>query len=128
MEMNYLGADIAITEDGDIAVRDGDIDIVKGVECLQANLLDRLTSVKGDLILHPNWGADLEKYVSQPLSARLKSILLAEVKFQILDDPRVKEILALDVEEMDRGLKITAKVITQGGQVIGNLVFPFEVI
>ncbi len=126
--MKYLGTDIALDENGDILVKNGDISIISDIDCLQANLLDRLLSVKGDLILHPDWGADLEKYVSQPLSARLKSILLAEVKFQILDDPRVKEILALDVEEMDRGLKITAKVITQGGQVIGNLVFPFEVI
>jgi len=125
--MRFLGTDIALGSDGDIKVVNGDIAIVEGVECLKENLKDRLFATQGDLVLHPEFGLGIHDFVSLPPTSNMKFELRARVKFQLLEDPRVREVNALEIEEDYGALTIKASIVTQDGQVIGNLVFPFEV-
>ncbi len=125
--MRALGTDLALDANGDLLVRNGDLDVIRGLECLQANLLDRMTTPEGDLLLHPRFGAGLPDRVSQPLSDQLLAFLKAEVKRQLQKDPRVEQVLSVEVQTVERKVVITAEVKHIGAQVPGNLVFPLEV-
>ena len=60
IEKNLFGTDLALAEDGDFAISpDGDLEILSGLNCLTANLLDRLNHQAGTVPLHPEWGVDL---------------------------------------------------------------------
>jgi len=126
MKLKYLGTDLALDDDGDMTVKDGDIDIVEGVDCLAANLLDRILSSEGELLLHSEFGAGLPDKISLPINQESKDALAVEVKHEILKDPRVEEVTSIEVIDEGRILYIRASLTTADGQVVGNLVFPFE--
>ncbi|MGB3341334.1 MAG: hypothetical protein WBB37_07630 [bacterium] len=126
MKLKYLGTDLAINDDGDMMVKDGDIDIVEGIDCLAANLLDRMLSSKGELLLHSEFGAGLPDKISLPISQEGKDSLAVEVKHEILKDPRVEQVTSIEVIDEGRIIYIRVNLTTTAGQVVGNLVFPFE--
>lgn len=126
MKLKYLGTDLALDDDGDIMVKDGDIDIVEGTNCLAANLLDRMLSSKGELLLHSEFGAGLPDKISLPMSQENKDFLAVEVKHEILKDPRVAEVTKTEVLDEGRIIYLRVNLTTTDGQVVGNLVFPFE--
>jgi len=126
MKLKYLGTDLALYDDGDLTVKDGDIDIVEGRDCLAANLLDRMLSSKGELLLHSDFGAGLPDKISLPMSRENKDFLAVEVKHEILKDPRVAEVTKIEVIDEGRIIYLRVSHTTTDGQVVGNLVFPFE--
>lgn len=126
MKLKYLGTDLALDDDGDIMVKDGDIDIVEGRDCLAANLLDRMLSSKGELLLHSEFGAGLPDKISLPMSQENKDFLAIQVKHEILKDPRVAEVTKTEVIDEGRIIYLRVSLTTTDGQVVGNLVFPFE--
>ena len=126
MKLKYLGTDLALDDDGDLMVKDGDIDIVEGRDCLAANLLDRMSSSKGELLLHSEFGAGLPDKISLPMSQENKDFLAVEVKHEILKDPRVAEVTNTEVIDEGRIIYLRVNLTTTDGQVVGNLVFPFE--
>lgn len=116
-----------IGADGDLVVdATGDLAILEGTACLRANLLDRLLTAKGELVLHPEFGGEMEEKVSLPSSTDRINRIRDEVKFQLLAEPRVKAVESLEIEQAGRLLRVTAKVETIDGQIAGNLVFPLE--
>ncbi|MCK4252097.1 hypothetical protein KAX97_11655 [candidate division WOR-3 bacterium] len=124
--MKYLGSDLALDEDGDLKVTNGDIDVIEGRDCLAANLLDRMLCSEGELLLHKVFGAGLADRISMPMGQEDKDALAIEVKHEILKDPRVDEVTKLEVIDEGRIIYIRTTIKATNGQVIGNLVFPFE--
>lgn len=124
--MKYLGVDFALGDDGDLNVKNGDIDIVEGSSCLSANLLDRMLCSEGELLLHREFGAGLMDKISLPLSQENKDALAVEVKHEILKDPRIDEVTEIELVDTGRIIYIRVTLKTVSGQVVGNLVFPFE--
>jgi hypothetical protein len=122
----FLGTDFKLTEDGDIAIKDGDIDILSGSDCLVANLNDRILADKGELILHPEFGAGLLAKVSTPMNDEKVNALVVELRHELLAEPRIAEVLSIEETLLDRYLYLHATIKTITNQIIGNLVFPFE--
>lgn len=156
----FLGTDIGLSPDYDIDVEDGDIAVIEAENCLRENLMDRLLTDRGGLLLHPEFGADLVSTVGARIGQADTLDLKAGVKQALLEDPRVAEVLELAVlspddweawlahgavSGIDQGLPywqplvpgsglpttgvvaIAATVKAVNGQVVGNIVFPFEV-
>lgn len=124
--MKYLGTDFAFGDDGDLKVKNGDIDIVEGSICLSANLLDRMLCSEGEVLLHRDFGAGLADKISLPMSQENKDALAIEVKHEILKDPRIDEVTDIEVTDAGRAVYVRVTLKTFDGQVVGNLVFPFE--
>jgi hypothetical protein len=125
--MEYcLGTDLALDSDGDLAIKDGDLDIVSGLDCLKANLSDRVFADNNELLLHPDFGAGLLAKVSLPLSPDNITTLTNELNHELLAEPRIAEVLSIESEQVGRFLYITASIRTIDNQIIGNLIFPFE--
>jgi hypothetical protein len=122
----YLGTDLALDSDGDIAIKDGDLDIVSGLDCLKTNLADRIFADNNELLLHPDFGASLLANVSLPLSPDNITTLTNEITHELLAEPRIAEVLSVESENIGRFIYITAKVRTIDNQIIDNLIFPFE--
>jgi hypothetical protein len=92
--MNSLGTDFALDSDHNLVVEDGDLALIEGLDCLVANLLDRLLSSPGSLLHHPDFGATLQDRVGELPHEEMLAQLAAEARLQLLADPRV-----LSVEE-----------------------------
>jgi phage baseplate assembly protein W len=124
--VKYLGSDIGLNSEGELAVENGDIGIVAGLDGLSGNLLDRVFSGIGELIMHPDFGAGLMDKVSLPLSQDRIDDTVVTVKHELLKDPRVAEVTYINGTAEGRMFYVSAGIKTVTGQVIGNLVFPFE--
>uniref|UniRef100_A0A7C6EBT5 IraD/Gp25-like domain-containing protein n=1 Tax=candidate division WOR-3 bacterium TaxID=2052148 RepID=A0A7C6EBT5_UNCW3 len=122
----YLGTDLALDSNGDLALDQGDIALVSGMDCLIANLTDRILCDKGELILHPEFGAGLAAKVSQPITSEKLNSLIIELRHELLQDPRVEQVISLEDTQIDRYLYIRATIETIDHQIIQNLIFPFE--
>ncbi len=81
----------------DIALRDkkiqidgqGDLALVKGLDCIIANITDRMNGKKGSLIPHPEWGlAPLSGFSGIPYVVRVEQFC-QDLEQQAMLDPRV---------------------------------------
>lgn len=124
--MKYLGADLKLDSDGNLVATAGDIALVEGADCLEANLLDRMLCSENELLMHPEFGAGLADRVSMPMNEERMNDLAVEVKHELLNDPRVEEVTSLEVQTEGRYVYVRVTLKVQDGQIIGNLVFPFE--
>lgn len=130
----FLGLDISLDAAGNIeADSTGDLAIVEAEDCLAANLADRLFTSPGSVLLHPEFGGGIQEYVGNRMSAQEIQDLKVHVKHEVLKEPRVAKVLSVDViePETDSGIdartyELRVSVETVSGQVVGNLVFPFE--
>ena len=93
----FLGSDLGLASDGDLAVESGDFAVLEAEICLRANLLDRLMASPGDLVLHPDFGAGITDLVGQPMGESDLQDLKTSVRHALLDDPRVAEVLELGI-------------------------------
>lgn len=124
--MKYLGSDIELDAEGGLAIADGDIGIVEGIECLSGNLLDRMLASKGDLLMHEDFGAGFYDKVSLPMTEAKIDDIVVTVKHELLKDPRVSEVTEITAVREQRILYVRASLRLITGQVVGNFVFPFE--
>lgn len=146
----FLGTDLALEEDGDLSVVDGDLVEMTGQTCLHQNLLDRLSCAPGGLLWHPTFGAGVQDLVGRVMGHGDYEEVEAMVRLALLEDPRVAEVVEVRVERVYSGMTdgidgqewkerpwqqwlgelpqvvARATVRTQDGQVVGNLVFPFD--
>lgn len=90
---------------------EGDLLLVEGLNNLHQQLLIRLGTPKGTLVLHPEFGSNLTSYIGRKVTSELLTEISLEVQECILSDFRVKEISNLDVEFKDGGIHIEATII-----------------
>lgn len=63
----------------------------------------------------PDYGVNLKRFQDEPLTSDLESRIIKEVRVQILRDPRVKAIRAMNIRKEDTGeIEIEAEVILVG--------------
>jgi len=150
----FLGTDLALDADNNLIIENGDFALVTGVDCLVANLIDRLRCSPGALLHHPDFGGGLQDHVGTTPSPDDLLQLAAEAKAQVLEEPRVAEVLSIEVcrvasvsgvwvvpeSETQPGpnepwltgawdsagaLGLQISIKTVTGRTLNNLVFPF---
>ena len=62
LDPHQIGSDIALSESGDIFIKDGDIAIVTGIESAKQKVTTSLGICHGDLIFQPEFGSLFSKY------------------------------------------------------------------
>lgn len=87
--MSILGTDLALV-DGDLAVAsDGDAATVTGVSCLVQDLIHRLSTPRGTLWMHPEYGCDLYRFLHVEDSQVQRIDMQGAIQDAIEADPRV---------------------------------------
>ena len=89
--------------------------MAKGVECLGQDLIHALTTPKGSLLWHPDYGVDIWKYLKMENTFINQSQLKKEILSTVEADPRV-ELGSIQVQiegwDLNRiGLKVTCTPI-----------------
>lgn len=87
---DYLGCDMLVKERDLQLQAIGDVSIVSRIKCLQQDLLNALTTPKGSLFWHPNYGVDIFKYIKMTNTATNRLQLILDIKRTINADPRVQ--------------------------------------
>lgn len=124
--MSILGTDLYLME-GDLVIGpDGDLATVSDTENLRQALYLRLLADKGELILHPDYGSEIYKYISRVMTPDRREKLKSAVAACIIQDPRVEKVLAVEIEVAGRTVLVTARIQPIGSQKPVNLVFPFD--
>jgi phage baseplate assembly protein W len=124
-----FGSDIALTEDGDIAIDNSrsDFAIASGGKNLGQALLMKLKSFMGELVYHPNYGTTLHDLIGERLDIISASKANLEVRRTIYTDPRVGVIKELKVQsagEPEIRVTTTISAIGAEGNTPLNLIIP----
>ncbi len=85
----------------------GDLLLSEGVTNLRQQLIIRLGTPKGALILHPEFGSNLLKYIGRKTTVELLTEVSLEIQECILGDFRVKEIMDIQVIFKDGGIWVS---------------------
>ena len=87
--MSILGTDLALV-DGDLAAAaDGDAATVTGTACLVQDLIHRLSTPRGTLWMHPEYGCDLYRFLHVEDSQVQRIDMQGAIQDAIEADPRV---------------------------------------
>ena len=121
----FLGTTVAFDSDGDLAVENGRVKLLSDQDSLRQALAHRVMSSKGDLLMHPEYGAGLPDEIGVPMSPDANQELCNKLKHVLLDEPRVAEVLSVTSVASSSVLTLTASVKTITGDILENLIFPF---
>ena len=104
------GRDLALGEDGDIFLRNGDIAMVEGLDCAKQNLRIALSTQKGEWFLDRNLGSVFGKYFcdfmqNEFMLTRLFRLEVSRLSSVTYEDgtprlPMIKQINDVDVVEI----------------------------
>lgn len=86
---DHLGTDIRVTDGNVAALPAGDCDLVRGWACLLQDLYHRLTSQRGCLRRHPEWGCNARLMVLEEMTPATRAELVQEVKAAVLEESRL---------------------------------------
>lgn len=106
-----LGADLDI---GTGALRlgpGGDLALVAGPAALQQRLYLRALTNRGDLLLHPDFGAGAGALVALPLTAERIAQLSDALRAQFLAEPAIAEVL--DISAQAAGTQLSVDVVVR---------------
>lgn len=108
----------------------GDLMVVNGLECLAQDIRIHLLTERGELLLHQDWGFGRGKIIGAGQAKRdvQAQILRADVIDVLNSEPRVAEVLAVDISVYDQfswliGYEIMAIGVEDPQRL--NLVYPF---
>lgn len=105
----------------DLAVGARDVALVDGHDLLVQALTLRLVCVRGELarLGHPRYGSMLHTFVGQPRDRENLGLLRRYVRKTLLADPRVREVVRLDLAAPDPStVEILATVVSRAGEAV----------
>lgn len=87
-----------------------DLKIASGIENLSQQLTTKLSTPKGTLWLHPDWGCNVKRYIGRKGS--LENLIKMRLMIQecILEDNRVTAVENLTIKQVDRKLLVTCDI------------------
>lgn len=94
-----------LTDDGE-----GDVLLVQGLDNLSQQLITRLGTEKGSLLLHPEYGSNLLSYVGKKILKEQLIDIKLEVQECLLSDFRVQSVGKIDVWFKDTSTRVEAEV------------------
>lgn len=122
MADEWLGTDIALP----IKATFGDVDLISGRACLSQDIKNRVTTPRGALWCHSDYGVDIYQFmhIENTLVNRLD--LTQVIEDEVLNDPRVKEVTATIISWNNYQVVISVQLVPiDGGNPI-NLVIGYN--
>ncbi|MCX7731631.1 MAG: hypothetical protein N2248_00475 [candidate division WOR-3 bacterium] len=122
---SLLGSDLFFDNLRQLTIENGDLTLISDLDCLIANLYDRLQSARGALIAHPDFGADLASFIAENPSPDFLLDIAARARIELKKDPRIDDVLSCSAEiQSDNTILIIADLKTITGNILTNLIFP----
>jgi len=92
MRDDYLGKDILLDLDGDLAVGlTGDLLCTSGRDSLLQDVRDRLETLPGDLFAHGSWGCGIGKLLGAPDTPLNRALAIRYIRYALEAEPRIKD-------------------------------------
>ena len=99
--LETLGKDIQMIDNDIIISANNDFSTVKFKNNLSQAIKNRLQTVLSELELHPNYGSKLSLLLGKPRDEILKSEIASEIRFTLMQEPRIQEVVSVDIEYID---------------------------
>lgn len=99
-----------LEERGEMSLDDRDLRLVKGIENLVQQLTIKLSTRKGSLMLHPEWGCNILNMVGTKGTEENLTDMMLMVKEAILEDFRVESISNLSVSKTATSVTIDCNI------------------
>ncbi len=90
----------------------GDVSTITGQMCLYQDLIHKLMTPKGSLVLHPEYGSDFLNYTGSKLTPDNARKASVELQRTFLSDNRVTDVSDVILEVIPQGLHITCSITT----------------
>lgn len=117
---------IRIGETGELTDNgDGDLRLAEGIANLRQQLVTRLGTPKGTLLLHPDYGSDILQYIGKPTTPELLIDIKLCVQECILKDSRVNTLTELALQTSSTTIRIACNV--HAIEPFGNFLLQAEV-
>lgn len=118
---NYItklgGEDYALTADGDLTDDGyGDIGSVAGMDNIQQSVNHRLTTRRGSITQHPEYGSRLHELIGKAQAPYIKNLLELDVHETLLYDDRITEVTVNSITIVGTALYIDLSVTVQNTQ------------
>lgn len=129
----FYGLDIEHRDDFIREEGAGDINTIEGLENVKEALRRRLITRPGEVVHRPEYGVGLPDYLNAPATLPVKQALAAKIATQFARDPRVQEILGIQMETTDFSpdktvITVRVKLVGYGEQAVSFIAFGDEVI
>ena len=87
-------------------------------------IFNRLNTVRGELILHEEYGSELPILVSQPNNEVTVNVVRSIFEEIINEDPRVEQVDLIEVNQKDNKISVTAHLKLNGKAENTVFIFP----
>lgn len=88
----------------------GDVKLCEGLSNLRQQLIIRLGTEKGALLLHPEFGSNILKYIGVRITEELLTKIKLEAQECILSDPRVESISNLQIASNNTSIRVEVDI------------------
>lgn len=102
---------VSLEEKGELSDQDGDLRLSEGIANLKQRMIIRLSTSKGSLTLHPEFGSTLKNLVGLKATPQTLIKMRLEVQRCILSDSLIKGIKELNVDKQGGKVIITCIVV-----------------
>lgn len=132
MEYGYLGQDIRLDlATGDVeSLPAGDLFSVKASDLVLQDLWLRLTTPKGDLWCHPEYGVDIYQYLHLEATLANRMALCAAIREEARKDPRIKpESVTVTIKDWNaqtHSLEVLLTFQIEGSATVYDLVLGYD--
>ena len=121
--------DLIFTSRGDFMTTDDyetALDFVpfKGHSNIIFSTYNRLTTVIGEIPFHPDYGSNLPLLVSKNNSPDLRTKIETEMYRTLEQDPRIKDIISIDVKQDGKYFNMKAELLLTGKSDSSVFIFP----
>lgn len=108
--------ELALDEDGDLALARGGLFVLDGPEALAQRVSVRLKTIKGEWVFDKLIGTPWFQQILGGGARNRLGLISQVIRKRILDTPGVDRILELelDFDAEDRGLTITGRIVAEG--------------
>ena len=90
--------------------KEGDLKLAEGIDNLKQQLITRLGTPKGALLLHPEYGSNLLDYIGKRTTEEMLTEVSLEVQECLLSDFRVQGVESVQVVFRDHGVRVECTV------------------
>lgn len=102
----YFGIDLALNDDFDLKMKNGDLEVVKGLANVGQAIRLLLAHEKGDLLKHPEIGVGLNIGTKVP---NLNDVRVALYN-SLIQDPRIEDILNIEMRNENNVIEVSFQV------------------
>lgn len=88
------------------------------------SIFNRLSTVKGEMPIHPEYGSKIPLIVSTPNNPDAVDLIREAFTELLEDDSRIEEVNSINIEQIDNKISVNANVFLTGRSESATFVFP----